>query len=234
MNHSLHRIRQLHINPPGGNSGNDAFKGLANPLLHILDFFQLFRLPFRLIGSALCFRGMLCHLRKDFLIMGDSLICQLSPELLPYDTVNLQIRVSPDRGGKVTVILTCKAKVSRTVHGILRPFHAPQGQAANHRLLLASLYFIKELLDFLGMDFRNRSPASVFQLEVIAEIVDKGSKLCNLFRVRIVMGSVQKGNLHPVKMLCHRLIGKEHKVLYELRRRISFVRFDGNGHAVLV
>ena len=84
------------------------------------------------------------------------------------------------------------------------------------------------------MYFRNGSAAAVFQLEIISEIMDKRPQLCNLFRVRGVVGPVQKGRLHPVKMFGHRLVCQKHKVFYNVRCRVSCVSLHQKRRPVLI
>ena len=40
------------------------------------------------------------------------------------------------------------------------------------------------------------------------------------------MGTIDKGNLQPEKVLCHRLIGDQHEILNDLRRHIPLIRPD--------
>ena len=67
-------------------------------------------------------------------------------------------------------------------------------------------------------------PAPAHSLHIISEIINKRRQLLNLFPVRYVVYSVDKGLLHPVKMLRNRLIGGQHKVLNDIRGHIPLIR----------
>ena len=220
MNQSLHGIWQLHINAPLGNAADHAVIELPDALLHILRLFQFVGLPLRLRGPPFHPGGVLRHLRQFFLIMADALLGKLSPKLFLDDAVNLQIRIASDGRSKVTVILTRQPKMPCTLHGVLCLLHAPQRQTADQRLLIRVRNLFEKLLQLLGVDFLPRL------LDMVAKISDKRRKLLYFIRVRLLVGSIDKRRLQPEKMLRHRLVGDQHKILNDFCRHISLVRPD--------
>ena len=60
----------------------------------------------------------------------------------------------------------------------------------------------------------------------IAEVVKKDRKFPDLFLIRRLMDSIDKWNLSPEEVLCHRLIRSQHEVLDQLGCCVSFVCFQ--------
>lgn len=118
----------------------------------------------------------------------------------------------------MTVILTRQSKMARAFRCILRLLHAAQRQPADQRLLRCPFHLIQELLQFL------RVYLFLPRLHGITEIIDKKAETVHLFRIRIIMGPVNKRRLKPVKVLCYRLIGQQHKIFNQLSSRIPFIR----------
>ena len=58
---------------------------------------------------------------------------------------------------------------------------------------------------------------------MITEIVKKGRQFHNLLGIGIVMRSIDKRQFQPVKMLCHRLIGDQHKIFDDLSCHIPLI-----------
>ena len=142
MHQSLHGVGQFHINSPGRDAGYHALIDLSDPFLHILDFFQLIRLPFRLIGTAFQPGGLVGHLRQNIPVMADPLFVQPAPELLLNDTMDLQVRIAPYGGSKMTILLAGQAKMPIAFGAVFGLFHAPQRQPADHGFLRLALHFL--------------------------------------------------------------------------------------------
>ena len=60
----------------------------------------------------------------------------------------------------------------------------------------------------------------------IAKIIDKRCQLVDLLRIRVVVGTVHKRQFLPEIVLCHRLVGKQHKIFDNLGCNIALVRLD--------
>ena len=69
----------------------------------------------------------------------------------------------------------------------------------------------------------------LLKLDEISKIMDKGSQLLHLLRIRIVMGSVEEGQGLPEVILRHGLIGCQHEILYDFCGSIALIRFDLQG-----
>ena len=61
-------------------------------------------------------------------------------------------------------------------------------------------------------------------LDRIAKISDKGSQFTDLLAIRRCMSTIQKRDLLPIKMLCDRLIGNQHKIFNDLGCHIALIR----------
>ena len=63
-------------------------------------------------------------------------------------------------------------------------------------------------------------------MNMITEIIDKGTQFLYLLFVWNFMRSVEKWNLSPKIFFCHCLIGKKHKIFDDLRCNIPLVRLN--------
>ena len=84
--------------------------------------------------------------------MRDPLFPQPAPNLILDDPVYLQIRITPDRRCKVTVVLARQSEMPAAFHRILSLFQAPERQTADQSFLLRIRYPAQQLLQLLGMD----------------------------------------------------------------------------------
>ena len=134
---------------------------------HIFGFFQLFRLPLRLFGPAFHFGRTLRNPGKPFLIMLQSLFRQPAPQLLLDDTMDLQVRIAPYGGSKMTILLAGQAKMPIAFGAVFGLFHAPQRQPAYQHFFRRSFHLIQKLLYLLRVYLFPRS------LDIIAEIMQK-------------------------------------------------------------
>ena len=167
MHHTLDRVWQLHIKTVFGHTRDHTGKDLSDVSGHVLHFFQLFCLAFCLICDTLRLTGMFCDLRQDLFVMRDPLCIHPAPQIIFDDTVDLQIRISADRRGKMTVIWGCQTKMPGADCGIFCLFHGAECQAADQCLLWCSINLCKQFLQFFRMDL------VLPDLHRIAEIVDK-------------------------------------------------------------
>ena len=63
-------------------------------------------------------------------------------------------------------------------------------------------------------------------MDMISKVIDKGTQLFDFFRIRHFVGTIYKRNLLPEIILCNRLICRQHKVLDNLCRRVTVIRFN--------
>ena len=184
MHQALYCIRQLHIHPPFGNAGDDAFIYISETLLHIFHFFKLYCLPLRFISPPLHLTGVLCCLRKNRLIMPDLLFIHPSPQIILDDPVDLQIRIPADWGRKMSIIISRQSEmpgIFRRISGLL---HRTEGQSRDQWFLRTSLYFCQQLLDLLWPHL------ACAKMHRMAKIIDKGCQSPDLLIIRSFMGPV--------------------------------------------
>ena len=139
------------------------------------------------------------------------------------DPVDLKIRISSDRRSKMAVIFRRKAKMSAAFGGIFRLFHGTQCQTADLCLIWHSLDAFQDLLDLTWCDLL---PGFLY---INSFIMKKHQKTFDLFRIRILMGSVYKGIISGTVFLCHGFIGKKHKILNDPGCHIGFIWLYVNG-----
>ena len=168
--------------------------------------------------------------------MCSALVIHPAPQLFLDNAVNLQVGIASDRGSEMTVIRTCQPEMPRAFHTVFCLLHAPKRHTADHCLLRRTGNFRQQLLYLLRMDFlaahlRFRLADS---LHAVAEITDNGSELLQPVRVRHIMHTVHKRQLHPVKMLCNRLVRRQHEILNDVRRRIPLIRLNVRGTPLTV
>ena len=104
--------------------------------------------------------------------------------------------------------------MAHAVRGIFCLLHRPQGKPGEHGLLRRSRCPGEQLLDLLGMDL------PVSDMKGVTEVVDQDRKPADLFLIGLFVGPVQKRDLLPVVILCHRLVGRQHKILNEHGSRV--------------
>ena len=194
---------------------------------HIFRLFQLHDLPLRFLGSPFLRAALDSRLGEDLRIMRDAPFPKPAAQIVLDDPVDLEIRISPDGGSKVGIILCRQAEMSRILCGIPRLLHGAQGKTADQSLLRRAVRFPEELLDLLGLHF-------IPHMDVIAEIIDKRRKLTHLLLVGRIMRPIKKGYIPPEVFLGNRLIRHEHKILYDLSGCISLVGPDLQRLPVLV
>ena len=112
------------------------------------------------------------------------------------------------------VIPGCQTEMAHAVRGIFCLLHGPQGKPGEHGLLRRSRCPGEQLLDLLGMDL------PVSDMKGVTEVVDQDRKPADLFLIGLFVGPVQKRDLLPVVILCHRLVGRQHKILNEHGGRV--------------
>ena len=71
-------------------------------------------------------------------------------------------------------------------------------------------------------------------MNMITEIIDKGTQFLYLLFIWNFMRSVEKWNLSPKIFFCHCLISKKHKIFDDLRCTVSLIRFDINWFPLLI
>ena len=160
--------------------------------------------------------------------MGNPLLCHLPAQGLLNNPMDLQIRIPADGGGEMAVILGRKPKMTCAFRSVFRLPHRAQRKPANQRLLRRVVYFFQKLLQLLGMDIL------LPHLHGIAKIVDKMAQAADFFRVWHVMGTVDKRDFLPEKILRHRFIGNQHKIFYYLSSHIPLIRLNLKGFPPLV
>ncbi len=210
MNHSFNGIGKLHIHSVFRHAGNHAFINPAGPLLHILHFLHFNGLALSLVCPAFQITGLFRHRRQNFVIVLPALFVHTPPQNFLDNPMDLQIRVSADGGGKMTVILCRQAEMSHTLHRIPGLLHRPQGQPGYQRLHRRIINLFQKLLQLLGMNLISA------HMDMIAEVVDKSTQLSDFFRIRRLVGPVQEGRFLPEKVLGYGLIGRQHKIFNNL------------------
>ena len=224
MDQSFHSIWKFHIKAPSCNTGDNSLILLAQMIGHILCFLQLVRFSFRLICTPFTHTGLACHFIQDLLVMlGTSFSYQSASQAVMDDPVDLKIRISSDRRSKMAVIFRRKAKMSAAFGGIFRLFHGTQCQTADLCLIWHSLDAFQDLLDLTWCDLL---PGFLY---INSFIMKKHQKTFDLFRIRILMGSVYKGIISGTVFLCHGFIGKKHKILNDPGCHIGFIWLYVNG-----
>ena len=84
--------------------------------------------------------------------MIDPLILHAAVDILLDDAVDLQIRITADRRGKVAVILKCKSEMPLTLCRISRLLHGTKCQPADQSLLRLAGDGTHQLLNLLRMN----------------------------------------------------------------------------------
>ena len=128
----------------------------------------------------------------------------------------------------MTVILRRKTEMSAAFGGIFCLFHGTQCQATDLRLIWHSLNAFQNLLDLTWCDLL---PGFLY---INSFIMKKHQKTFDLFRIRILMGSVYKGIISGTVFLCHGFIGKKHKILNDPGCHIGLVRLYVNSFSCCV
>ncbi len=93
---------------------------------------------------------------------------------------------------------------------ILRLFHRTKQHCAKYSLLFRPLNLFQQILQGARM---NRIPPT---LDMMAKIRSKRHKVLQFFRIWVLVNPKNKRNLQPVKVLRHRFIGCQHKLLNDL------------------
>ena len=113
-------------------------------------------------------------------------------------------------------------------HTVLCLLHASQNKSGNHGFLGCSRNLFNYFLNFLGMNFLTAGLLTFApnRLHIITHVLQKQHQLLHTIPVRHTMYTIHKGNLQPVEMLCHRLVGRQHEILYQIGSHIPFIGLD--------
>ena len=160
--------------------------------------------------------------------MLTSIVIHSASQIFLDDAMDLQIRIPPDRRRKVTVIRCSQTKMSSVFRCIFCLLHRSKRQSADQCLLVRPLYFCKQLLNLFWTN------CIVCNVHRVPKIINKNRQLLNLFFIRLFMCPVNKRNLLPKIMFCHRLIGKQHKVFNNLCRHVPVIWFQLNRFSLLI
>ena len=79
------------------------------------------------------------------------------------------------------------------VDGVFGLLHRPECQPGQDPFFWFSLQFLQECLQGLGVNVPALAP-----LDAMAHIIDKGIQGANLFRIRLLMGAIYKGDVAPI------------------------------------
>ncbi|MPN46052.1 hypothetical protein SDC9_193632 [bioreactor metagenome] len=115
MNQSFNGVGQLHKESEAGDGGDDPLEHLTQAGVHVLSFLHVIHFAFRFFCHSLHLagnKGSFGYHRVIAFQLGSG---QLAVELLFDDAVNLQIGVTADRRGKVTVIFGSQTKVAQII-----------------------------------------------------------------------------------------------------------------------
>ena len=140
----------------------------------------------------------------------------------------LKIRIPSDRRSKMTVISGRQTKMSAAFRGIFCLLHGAKCKPADHCLIRKILNAFQNFLNLFGRDLLSGFP------HVDPLIVKKHQKLLHLVRIRIFMGSVNKRIFALTVFSGHCFICQKHKVLNNLCRNISVIRFDIDWMTILI
>ena len=152
--------------------------------------------------------------------MGGFSRIHIAVQALFDDPVDLQIRVTADRGGEMGIVFRRQSKMTGVQGRIFRLFHRAQRQTAEQCLLRRALDLFKQLLQLFRVDFAARHP------QCISKVVDERAEFRHLLLIRFLMDSVEERHFLPIIVLGYRLICHQHEILDKLRRRVALIRLD--------
>src|SRR5699024_6397466 len=109
-----------------------------------------------------------------------------SPEIVPDDPVDLQIRVTADRRRKMAVVSGSQSKMSCTLRRIFCLLHSSQCQPAYHPFIGKSPDLFQNFLNLSGSDLL------AGLVDPDTSVPDKAQKILYFLRIRIFMCPVYK------------------------------------------
>ena len=118
----------------------------------------------------------------------------------------------------MTVILCCQSKMTAALGSIPGLLHGAESKTADLRFILQPLDLLQDLLDLLGRDLL------AHLLYSHSLITQKGQQTFHLFRIRIIVGPVNKWLSFFTIFFCHSLISHQHKVFNDPGGNISLIR----------
>ena len=183
MYKTLDRIFQFYISAPSCDPRDHAVKFFADPLFHILHFFQLHGLTLGFLRTPFRHTGLQRHFRQDLLIMCDTFFPHSAAQIVFDDPVDLKIRIPADRRSKMRIIFCRQTKMPRILRTVFCLFHRAERQTIDQCFLRRSLGFAEKLLYF------HRAHA-VSDMDMIAEVIDQCAQLLDLFVIRRLMRPV--------------------------------------------
>ena len=209
-NHTLHLCRlNLYIEAPLCYSRYGTVVLLAQLILHKLHSLVFDAGPLRLCGKLLTRRRVLAHLLKELLLLAPALI-----HIARQKPVHHHIGITPDRRGKMGIVVESKTVVSHIICAVLRPCHRAQGKNGDCRILRPSLALLHK-----SIQLRCNLPWILGRGKFIAEVLNKIAQALYLLLVWSLVDTVNKGWRFGLQRLGyimgHLSVCKEHKLLYK-------------------
>ena len=115
MNQTFHGIWQLYIETVALHTGNNTFKIVADVVGHIFCFVAIFAVALDIHSVQLTLAAVFCRRRN---IVAKALFddfARLFVHICRKDAMDDQVRVTADRGGKVSIIVQNQTKVTNVI-----------------------------------------------------------------------------------------------------------------------
>lgn len=217
---TLDGIGQLDVHAPAGDGGDDAVKLLTDMKAHILSLFEFGGLPLHFVRASLRRRAALAHVAQDLAVVAHLLLGHATADDVMDDAVDLQVWIAADGGCEVAVVLGCKAEMAKTLRRVAGPGHGPKDHAADEGLRGLSLEAVQSDLQLTG------SNLLVLLFDVNSMLPHENEHLLDLVRIRVLVDTVDKGDLFLHELLCHGLIGRQHKIFNHSGRAVGLLKLN--------
>lgn len=203
-------VRELDINPVVPDGGDDPVVDLPDFILHIVDDLDIADHILDAFGFSLGRGSMLRDLWQEFRESSELLLVELLMEPRLDDAVDLEVRIPPDRGGKMRIVPEGEPEVPEYLLGVDSLGHALEYLFGEHERVVLLLNDIHNVAEGAGAEHLPR--------EIVSVVVEQSYKRIGLLLAWLLMDAIEERDLLLAEKPRNLLVREDHEFLDDLVR----------------